>query len=89
MDWTPSELAHPGKRYQGQFLDGLVAILLFFLSMYVARPMGFEGKVADVLIVGIPFAYFTLSDALPNGQSLGKLPLGICVVCDVSHHGTK
>ncbi len=78
--WASHKLAHPGKRYQGQFLDGLITIFLFFLCMYAIRTMGFEGQWADIFILGIPFCYFVFSDALPNGQSLGKRPLGICVV---------
>ena len=76
----PQELAHPGKRYQGQFLDGLVSVCIFFLCMYAAKSLGLEGQWVDVLIIGLPFIYFVFSDALPNGQSLGKIPLGICVV---------
>lgn len=80
IKWTPNDLAHPGKRYQGQFLDGLVCLLLFFLCIYTIRSMGFEGQWVDIFILAVPLGYFVFADALPNGQSLGKLPLGICVV---------
>lgn len=80
IDHKLHNLAHPGKRYQGQFIDGLIAVFLFAVCIYLARLLKLEGDYVDLLIVGIPFAYFVFSDALPNGQSLGKLPLGICVV---------
>ncbi len=35
FDWKKAVLAHPGKRYQGQFLDGLIAIFLFFGTTYI------------------------------------------------------
>jgi uncharacterized RDD family membrane protein YckC len=81
INWTLSDLAHPGKRYQAQFLDGLVSLLLFSLCLYVSKSFNLSGQWVDVSIVAIPFAYFIFSDALPNGQSLGKIPLGIFVVC--------
>ncbi|SMF13768.1 Uncharacterized membrane protein YckC, RDD family [Alteromonadaceae bacterium Bs31] len=73
-------LAHPGTRYQGQFLDGLISLFLFILVLYITRWFGLKGLVFDVLIVLIPFAYFVFSDALPGGQSLGKKPFGIYVI---------
>ena len=73
-------LAHPGKRYQGQFIDGLVSVLLFGLGIYLTRLWGLDGDLVDLIIIAIPFSYFVFSDALPNGQSLGKIPLGIRVV---------
>lgn len=39
-----------------------------------------NGVLFDILIVAVPFSYFLLSDALPNGQSIGKRILGIYVV---------
>lgn len=80
IDHKVHNLAHPGKRYQGQFIDSLIAVFLFAVCIYLTRLFKLEGGYVDLLIVGIPFAYFVFSDALPNGQSLGKLPLGICVV---------
>ena len=80
MNWTHRDLAHPGTRYQGQFLDGFISLLLFALCLYASKSLDLDGQWIDVSIVAIPFAYFVFSDALPNGQSLGKLPLGICVV---------
>ena len=73
------ELAHPGKRFQGQFIDGLVAYLLGFVSFYLLDMfIGRELAVYSGLAVGV--TYFLLSDALPNGQSIGKKILNMRVV---------
>lgn len=80
FDWKKSTLAHPGKRYQGQFIDGLISIILFAGTIYVCKVIGLEGRLADTLIVIIPTAYFIFSDAFPAGQSLGKKLLGISVI---------
>lgn len=72
-------LAHPGKRFQGQFIDGLVAYLLGIVLFYLLdkligrEPAFYAGVVAGTV-------YFLLSDALPNGQSVGKKLLGLRVV---------
>jgi uncharacterized RDD family membrane protein YckC len=73
------EFAHPGKRYQGQFADGVVAVffgysLFYVVDFFVTRDLA----VYIGLAVGI--LYFLLCDALPNGQSVGKLLLNIQVV---------
>lgn len=80
FDWQTMALVTPGKRYQGQFIDGLVSIALFFPSLYLAKNFLSEGILADFLIVFLPLAYYLFSDGLPNGQSLGKRLLGISVV---------
>lgn len=73
------ELAHPGKRFQGQFIDGLVAYLLGFVLFYLLDMfIGRELAVYSGLAVGV--TYFLLSDALPNGQSVGKKILNMRVV---------
>ncbi len=74
------QLAHPAKRYQGQFLDGLIAIGLFFLLIYLFRAVGFENSFSGAAAIAIPVCYFVFSDALPNGQSLGKKPFGLYVI---------
>lgn len=80
FDWTQATLAHPGKRYQGQFIDGLISLLLFAGVIYLLKLIGLEGELANILVVIIPLSYFVFSDALPGGQSLGKKPFGIAVV---------
>lgn len=81
-EFTYSEynLAHPAKRYQGQFIDGLISMALFAGMLIISKHFSYEGEVSDILIMSIPIAYFVLSDALPNGQSIGKRILGIYVI---------
>lgn len=80
FDISSVKLAHPGKRYQGQFLDGLIALSLFGLMMFLSKSLNVEGQWVDVLIILVPFLYFALSDALPGGQSLGKKPFKLAVI---------
>ncbi|GAB1269356.1 hypothetical protein NBRC116493_26090 [Aurantivibrio infirmus] len=80
FNWKRAKLAHPGKRYQAQFSAGLISALLFFLTIYFCKTIGFDGKLADALIIAIPTFYFVFSDSLPGGQSLGKKPFRISVV---------
>ena len=72
-------LAHPGKRFQGQFIDGLVAFSLGFVSFYLfniftARELAFYSGAT------IGATYFLFSDSLPKGQSIGKKLLNIQVL---------
>ena len=79
-NWGSPELANPGKRYQGQFIDGLISLALFGASIYFFKSLHLDSPLIDVLIILIPFSYFALSDSLPKGQSLGKKLLNISVV---------
>ena len=77
---NPQMLAHPGKRYQGQFIDGLITLVLFALCMYLIKALSLQSVVTDIIVLLVPALYFVLSDALPGGQSLGKRLLGMYVV---------
>ena len=73
------KLAHPGKRFQGQFIDGLIAYILGIIAFYLLHTI--IGKEASFLVaIIIALTYFLFSDALPNGQSIGKKLLKIKVV---------
>jgi len=73
------KLAHPGKRFQGQFIDGFIAYLLGAIAFYLLHTV--IGKHISILVaITIGVAYFLFSDALPNGQSIGKKLLKIRVV---------
>ena len=74
-----NELAHPGKRFQGQFIDGLVTYLLGYLSFYVLSFFASK-ELSGYFGIAIGIGYLLLSDSLPNGQSIGKKLLGIRVV---------
>ena len=70
FEWKDSDFAHPGKRYQGQFIDGLISLAIFALCAYIVAILEVSSEIVDVTIILIPFLYFVLSDALPKGQSL-------------------
>ncbi len=36
-------LAHPGERYQAHFLDGVIAVFLFFMCMCLMNNLSLEG----------------------------------------------
>lgn len=74
-----NNLAHPGKRFQGQFIDGFIAYVLGVLAFYLLDII----SVRDVAVysgIFIGLIYFLFSDAMPNGQSIGKKLLNIQVV---------
>ncbi len=75
--------AHPGKRFQGQFIDGIVTYFLGYLSFYI---LGFfvEKDIAGYTAIAIGLLYFLLSDSLPDGQSIGKRLLNIQVLSEKS-----
>lgn len=69
-------LASIGDRFTAQFIDGLVAIGLGAGLFYLARMFGWPLGLA---ILGW-LAYLILCDALPKGQSIGKMITRIAVV---------
>ena len=73
------DLAHPGKRFQGQFIDGLVAYFVGVVFFYFLHT-GIGKEAAFIFAVSIGVIYFLFSDGLPNGQSIGKRILKIRVV---------
>lgn len=97
----PIILASISRRFFAKVIDCIIALLIFFsvklladaLSVYIA------GMKPDARIVSaglLAFAYFIFSDALPNGQSLGKRILSIAAVdrktllgCTVSQSFTR
>lgn len=74
------KLAHPGRRYQGQFIDGLVSLVIFALGIYFVQMAGYNSDKGIIMVVLLSTGYFVFSDSLPNGQSIGKRLLGIAVV---------
>lgn len=78
--WEKAVLAKPGQRYQGQFIDGMIAIFLFAAAMFLFEVVALDNTSSGVIKVLVPVCYFVFSDALPGGQSLGKKPFGISVV---------
>lgn len=79
-DWEKARLAQPGQRYQGQFIDGLIAVFLFAVTIYLFDAVALDNTLTGVIKVLVPVCYFVFSDAMPGGQSFGKKPFGISVV---------
>jgi uncharacterized RDD family membrane protein YckC len=72
-------LAHPGKRFQGQFIDGLVTYFVGY-SVFFMLKLVIDAESAGYTGIVIGMLYFLFSDSLPNGQSIGKKLLGLSVV---------
>ncbi|ACT48203.1 RDD family protein [Methylotenera mobilis] len=79
MQDTTIKLAHPGKRFLGQFIDGLITYSLSIFTFYLLHTtIGKDAALFLAVIIGL--TYFLFSDALPNGQSIGKKLLKIKVI---------
>lgn len=84
----PKDLAGLGRRLGGQMIDSVVTYLVFLFSEKVFGYLGYllqvpenvPGSLAAALAVG----YYLFSDALPNGQSVGKKLLGMRVIDELS-----
>jgi uncharacterized RDD family membrane protein YckC len=69
-------LASISSRFTAQFIDGLIAMTLAAATYVAAKEL--ELALEWLLVVWI--AYLLLCDALPKGQSLGKIVTKIAVV---------
>ncbi|AIN58672.1 MULTISPECIES: RDD family protein [Pseudomonas] len=81
----PSNLAGLGRRWGGQMIDVLVTYAIFFVTFSVVEFLQLSEQISVWISFGVPLAYYLFSDALPNGQSVGKKLLGICVVDERSY----
>lgn len=66
-----NRLAHPGKRFQAQFIDGFIAYAVgiaayYLLDTFLNRDFSVYTGMATGLV------YFLFSDGFANGQSFGK-----------------
>jgi len=69
-------LASISSRFTAQFIDGLVAMTLAIATYLAAKNL----ELALEWLLVAWFAYLLLCDALPRGQSLGKIVTKIAVV---------
>lgn len=69
-------LASIGSRFTAQFIDSLIAIGLAVATYIAAKSFGLA--LGWLFVVWL--AYLLLCDALPRGQSLGKIVMKIAVV---------
>lgn len=82
---TPIKLAGLGRRIGGQMIDSIVALLLFMLTLKAFELVSLTQHIAAFAAVAVGGGYYLLSDALPNGQSIGKKLLKMAVVSDFSY----
>ncbi len=75
-----AKLAHPTTRFHSHCIDGVITLLLFSGCIGIQQYFALTGSLSDLFISLIPASYYLLSDALPNGQSLGKRWMNIQVV---------
>ena len=75
-DLADDYLASLGSRLGAQLIDSLIAALLLVIFMSIANIEMLSLAAGIAAFLG----YKLLSDALPNGQSIGKMALNIAVV---------
>lgn len=76
----PGNLAGLGRRLGGQWIDSLITLFVLFVVGQSAEFAGLPQDAVGILAFGIAAAYYLFSDAMPNGQSVGKKLLGMKVV---------
>ncbi|HEU0299232.1 MAG TPA: RDD family protein [Longimicrobium sp.] len=81
-------LAPRGSRFLGQFVDGIIAISPFMM-LVIAMPAGTLdsalGETSIMVAMALGAGYYLFADAMPGGQSAGKLLLGMAVVNQTTH----
>lgn len=81
----PANLAGLGRRLGGQWIDSLITFFVLFAVGRTAEFVGVSPDAVGILAVGSAAAYYLFSDAMPNGQSVGKKLLGMSVIDERSH----
>ncbi|WLH82462.1 RDD family protein [Pseudomonas sp. FP2338] len=78
-------LAGLGRRLGGQWIDSLITFVVLFAVGRAAEFVGVSPDAVGILAIGSAAAYYLFSDAMPNGQSVGKKLLGMSVIDERSH----
>lgn len=81
----PGNLAGLGRRLGGQWIDSLITFVILFAVGRAAEFVGVSADAVGILAIGAAAAYYLFSDAMPNGQSVGKKLLGMSVIDERSH----
>lgn len=81
----PKNLAGLGRRWGGQMIDSMITVFLFIFVGRLAAFIGLPSSVVGALALGSGVMYYLFSDAMPNGQSLGKKLLGMSVIDERSY----
>ncbi|MCP4325269.1 MAG: RDD family protein [Alteromonadales bacterium] len=78
---VPASLA---SRNWAKFIDMIITALIFTLSLAVSNRLNLDAMTSDLVVLIPGSMYFLLSDALFNGQSIGKKLFKIAVVSRTS-----
>jgi uncharacterized RDD family membrane protein YckC len=81
----PTNLAGLGRRWGGQMIDSVITFFVLYVVGRTAEFVGLPPSVVGLLAFGSGAAYYLFSDAMPNGQSVGKKLLGMSVIDERSH----
>ncbi|MFB3303355.1 RDD family protein [Pseudomonas sp. AMR01] len=81
----PNNLAGLGRRLGGQWIDSLITFFLLYVVGRAAEFVGVSPNAVAILAFGSAAAYYLFSDAMPNGQSIGKKLLGMSVIDERSY----
>lgn len=81
----PKNLAGLGRRWGGQIIDSFITFFLFFAVAKTAELVGLPRDLVGLLAVVVGGGYYLFSDAMPNGQSVGKKILGMSVIDERSY----
>lgn len=81
----PDNLAGLGLRLVGKWIDSFISMFVMLPVVELAQFVGFSSDVAKILAFGCGAAYYLFSDAMPNGQSVGKKLLGTAVIDERSY----
>ena len=81
----PNNLAGLGRRLGGQWIDSLITLFVLFAVGQSAEFVGATPDAVGILAIVAAAAYYLFSDAMPNGQSVGKKLLGMSVIDERSH----
>lgn len=66
-------------------IDSMITVFLFIFVGRLAAFIGLPSSVVGALALGSGVVYYLFSDAMPNGQSLGKKLLGMSVIDERSY----
>lgn len=81
----PQNLSSPTRRLAAKIIDVLIAISLIYLATKITNLIMLPENIVPFIVLGVSGGYLLLSDAMPNGQSIGKRMLKISVVSEISY----
>lgn len=79
-EYDTDELASLSRRWFGQFLDGIVAMILPALAIGCMALLGYGEEWMVVVGMSLYIGYFLFADGFNEGRSIGKLIVGTRVI---------